>query len=68
MVLQDRPGTPTFFLAAILAAIFLRNVGIVGHKNNRADAESDKTVAAEPGTPQIMSEKPTPLQSVQSIV
>ncbi|KIM62729.1 hypothetical protein SCLCIDRAFT_15735 [Scleroderma citrinum Foug A] len=55
-------------LAAILAAIFLRNVGIVGHKNNRADAESDKTVAAEPGTPQIMSEKPTPLQSVQSIV
>lgn len=52
-------------LAAILAALFLRNVGIVGHKNRREqDAESDQTVAVEPGTPPIMSEKPTPIHSI----
>lgn len=54
------------FLAAVLSAIFLRNVGIVGHDtrpNPGLDAESEETVVLE-ASPQITREKQ--LNKVQS--
>ncbi|KAL4074935.1 major facilitator superfamily domain-containing protein [Scleroderma yunnanense] len=55
-------------LAAILAAIFLRNVGVVGHNRGHKgkDAESEQTVAVEPATPEATMEKST--SSVQHVV
>lgn len=46
--------TIAVIIAALLAALFLRSVGIVGHKRVIRHVDSDQTMAVQP------SEPPTP--------
>lgn len=49
--------TVTVIIAALLAALFLRSVGIVGHKRVIRHVDSDQTMAVHTGS----SEPPTPI-------
>lgn len=49
--------TVNVIIAALLAALFLRSVGIVGHKRVIRHVDSDQTMAVHAGS----SEPPTPI-------